>query len=96
MSTLKDLFGSEFHENGKQITYDSILELAELLQYISVKVCDKVNIIIDGKVIETPKDVFVKEVCNELNSGKTLVSSIRYTVFNKIRISNFNNLITNN
>lgn len=86
---LKNFYGRAFKEKGKELNYEDVISQAAKLEYV----CDSTETDICLEVGVTTKfvlkDSFVKEVCDEMSTGKPLSSAIHYAVYNMMRKKSF-------
>lgn len=82
MKNLNDLVGRSIEERGKKLNYDDIIAHSNRIGYFSevkeLEVCLEVG----DRTKWCDKDDFVKEVCQQVLSGKNLTLAIHYAVFN--------------
>lgn len=82
---LKNFCGRAFKEKGKDLNYEDVISQAAKLEYIcdsnETEICLEVGF--NSKYIS--KDDFVKEVCDEMSTGKPLSSAIHYAVYSLMR-----------
>ena len=82
---LKNFYGKSFKEKGKEISYEDIISQTAKLEYVcesnEEEICLEVGI--NTKFVS--KDDFVRAVCEELNTGKSLTSSIHYAVYSLMK-----------
>ncbi|MGE5682386.1 MAG: hypothetical protein ACM34K_16075 [Bacillota bacterium] len=82
MKSLSDLVGKSIEERGKKLSYDDIIAHTNRIGYFAevkeIEVCLEVG----DRTKWCDKDDFVKEVCQQILTGKTLTLAIHYAVFN--------------
>ncbi|MGE5350780.1 MAG: hypothetical protein ACM3P0_01770 [Acidobacteriota bacterium] len=82
---LKNFFGRAFKEKGKDLNYEDVITQAAKLEYIcdttETDICLEVGV--NTKYV--PKDDFVREVCEEMSTGKPLTSAVHYAVYSLMK-----------
>ncbi|MGE5432064.1 MAG: hypothetical protein ACM3QX_13365 [Syntrophomonadaceae bacterium] len=82
---LKNFYGRAFKDKGKELNYEDVITQAAKLEYICDSTENEICLEVGVNTKYIPKDDFVKEVCEEMNSGKPLTAAVHYAVYSLMK-----------